>query len=59
MSNLFDKPKVGVSEDTGKEDADKAIKKRRRRLRRSQESFQARVASLGPIQLQAPGLGGL
>ena len=64
MSNPFEQPKVkeetltpgGL---TPEQEAEKNLKKRKRRLRRSTEAFQARTATLGPIQLQAPSLGGI
>ncbi len=59
MSNPFAPPQVPVIEDTSEEEAEEAAKKRRKRISRSREAFQARVATLGPVQLQAPGLGGL
>lgn len=59
LGDLFKKPKVKVVKDPIKDEADAELKKRKRRLRRSREAFQSRVASLGPIQLQAPALGGL
>lgn len=57
--DLFKKPRAQVIPDTGEEEAEAGLKKRRRRLRRSREAFQARLSQVGPIQLLAPGLGGL
>ncbi len=59
MTDPFKPPEVPVVPDTSEEDAKKENKKRRQRIRRSQENFQARVSTLGPIQLQAPTLGGI
>ena len=64
MTNPFQRPTVGVERRTEagltpEEEADRELKKRKRRLRKSQESFQTHLGSLGPIQLQAPSLGGI
>ena len=56
---LFEPPNVRVIPDTSKEDADKESNKRRKKIKSSREAFQARASTLGPIQLQAPSLGGL
>lgn len=59
IGGLFKPPEVPVIPDTSQEEAEEGGKKRRKRIRRSREAFQARAASLGPIQLSAPALGGL
>jgi hypothetical protein len=59
MSNPFKAPEVSVVPDTSEEDAKKESKKRRKKIRESRDAFQARVATLGAIQLQAPTLGGI
>ena len=64
MSDPFKKPEVKQTDLTPsgltfEQESEEELKKRKRRLRRSREAFESRVASLGPIQLQAPGLGGL
>lgn len=59
IGGLFKKPRAEVIPDTSREDSERELKKRKRRLRVSREAFQTRVSSLGPIQLQAPSLGGL
>jgi hypothetical protein len=59
MSNPFEAPEVPVVPDTSEEDAKKEGKKRRKKIRESRDAFQARVATLGAIQLTAPSLGGL
>ncbi len=59
MVNPFDAPEVAVVPDTSEEDAKKESKKRRKKIRESRDAFQARVATLGAIQLTAPSLGGL
>ena len=64
MSDPFKKPEVKEVQTTPagvtpEEESDKELKKRKRRLQQSREAFEARTASLGPIQLQAPSLGGI
>ncbi len=63
ISGLFNDisrmPEVPVIPDTSEKEAKEAGKKRRKKIRRSREAFQTRASTLGPIQLQAPGLGGL
>jgi len=59
MSNPFQAPEIPVVPDTSEEDAKKEGKKRRKKIRESRDAFQARVATLGAIQLQAPTLGGI
>ncbi len=59
MSNPFAPPEIPVIPDTSEEEAEESGKKRRKKIRRSREAFQARASTLGPIQLQAPALGGL
>ena len=56
---LFEPPEVRVEPDTSKEDADKESNKRRKKIRQSRKDFQKRASTRGPIQLQAPALGGL
>ena len=59
MSNPFKPPEIPVIPDTSEDEAEESGKKRRKKIRRSREAFQARASTLGPIQLQAPSLGGL
>ncbi len=56
---IFKSPEVPVVPDTSEEDAKKEGRKRRKKIRGSRDAFQARTATLGAIQLQAPTLGGI